>query len=108
MNINTAGSLVALAVPAGAALWVGLAAVQEHDERVPRPVDEVVVQAVRESAEPVLAAAGFVFTSPRVGCVPVVTPPTSSSTRPIRVAAMFTPPQTTPRPGLCWEGDVQR
>ncbi|MGH9151300.1 MAG: hypothetical protein ACRD03_02605 [Acidimicrobiales bacterium] len=52
-----------LAVPVGAALWVGLAIVQEHDERVPRPVDEVFVRAVRERVEPVLAAEGFTFNS---------------------------------------------
>ena len=37
-----------VAVPIGAAPWVGLAVVQEHDGRVPRPVDEVFVRAVRE------------------------------------------------------------
>lgn len=52
-----------LAVPIAAALWVGLAVVQEHDERVPRPVDEVFVRAVRERVEPVLVAAGFTFNS---------------------------------------------
>ncbi|HVM12785.1 MAG TPA: hypothetical protein VM287_00440 [Egibacteraceae bacterium] len=52
-----------VAVPIGAALWVGLAVVQEHDERVPRPVDEVFVRAVRERVEPVLVAAGFTFNS---------------------------------------------
>jgi len=65
VNINMAGSLVALAVPAGAALWVGLAAVQEHDERVPRPVDEVVVQAVREAPSPSWQLPGS--SSPRLG-----------------------------------------
>jgi hypothetical protein len=50
-------------VPIGAALWVGLAVLQEHDERVPRPVDEVFVRAVRERVEPVLVAAGFTFSS---------------------------------------------
>ena len=50
-----------VAVPVAAALWVGFAVVQEHDERVPRPVDEVFVQAVRTRVEPVLVAAGFVF-----------------------------------------------
>jgi hypothetical protein len=52
-----------VAVPVGAALWVGLAVVQEHDERVPRPVDEEFVRAVRDRVEPVLAAAGFTFHS---------------------------------------------
>ena len=50
-----------LAMPVAAALWVGLAVVQEHDERVPRPVDEWFVQAVRERVEPVLTTVGFTF-----------------------------------------------
>lgn len=69
------------AVPGGGALWIGLAIVQEHDERVPRPVDQAFVHAVRERVEPVLPAAGFTSTSPRVGSGPDATPLTSSSTR---------------------------
>lgn len=50
-----------VAVPVGAALWIVPAVVQEHDERVPRPVNAAFVHAVRERVEPVLAAAGFTF-----------------------------------------------
>ena len=65
----TAGLLVLVgapwwaALPVSGVLWIGLAVVQEHDQRVERPVDEEFLQALRERAEPVLQAAGFTFHS---------------------------------------------
>ncbi len=50
-----------IAVPVATALWIGLAVIQEHDERVTLDVDSAFLALLREQADPVLAAAGFVY-----------------------------------------------
>lgn len=50
-----------IAVPVATTVWIGLAVVQEHDERVVLDVDTEFLTLLRQHADPVLAAAGFVF-----------------------------------------------
>ncbi len=47
--------------PASLFAWVLLGVVQEHDERVPRPLDEEFAAALRDQVDGVLSAAGFRF-----------------------------------------------
>jgi hypothetical protein len=56
-----------LAAPVAIVLWIGLAVLQEHDERVVRSVDEDFLNALRERADPILTRAGFNFISASSG-----------------------------------------
>lgn len=50
-----------IAAPAATIVWIALAVIQEHDERVVLDIDTEFLALLREQADPVLARAGFVF-----------------------------------------------
>jgi len=50
-----------IAVPLSLAIWIGLAVVQEHDERVTVPIDEHFLAELHTHVSPVIAPAGFSF-----------------------------------------------
>jgi len=50
-----------IGAPIALATWIGLAVIQEHDERVVLPVDAEFLRALRDRVEPLLARHGFEF-----------------------------------------------
>ncbi|MEM8925600.1 MAG: hypothetical protein AAGD35_19010 [Actinomycetota bacterium] len=62
-SLFVVGVPLLVGVPLALVVWIGLAIVQEHDERVTLPVDAEFYAHLREFVDPVLAPHGLAFSS---------------------------------------------